>query len=43
MPANLENSEMVTGLENVSFHSSPKEKQFQRMVKLPHDYTHLTH
>ena len=27
MPANLENSAMATGLENVSFHSSPKERQ----------------
>ena len=25
MPANLENSAVATGLENVSFHSSPKE------------------
>ena len=24
MPANLENSAVATGLENVSFHSSPK-------------------
>ena len=27
MPANLENSAMATGLENVSFHSSSKERQ----------------
>ena len=27
MPANLENSAVATGLEKVSFHSSPKEKQ----------------
>ena len=27
MPANLENSAMVTGLENVHFHSNPKERQ----------------
>ena len=26
MPANLENSAVVTGLEKVSFHSSPKER-----------------
>ena len=32
----------VTGLEKVSFHSNPKEKQFQRMLKLPHNCTHLT-
>ena len=35
MPANLENSAMATGLENVSFHSSLKERQCQRMFKLP--------
>ena len=27
MPANLENSAMATGLEKVSFNSSPKERQ----------------
>ena len=27
MPANLENSAMATGLEKVSFHSNPKEKE----------------
>ena len=27
MPANLENSAVATGLEKVSFHSNPKEKQ----------------
>ena len=42
MPANLENSAVATGLENVSFHSSPKERQCQRMLKLPHNCTHLT-
>ena len=26
MPANLENSEVATGLEKVSFHSNPKER-----------------
>ena len=36
MPANLENSAVATGLEKVSFHSNPKEKQFQRMFKQPH-------
>ena len=35
MPANLENSAMATGLEKVSFHSNPKERQCQRMLKLP--------
>ena len=35
MPTNLENSAVVTGLEKVSFHSNPKERQHQRMLKLP--------
>ena len=43
MPANLENSAVATGLENVSFHSNPKERQRQRMLKLLHNCTHLTH
>ena len=30
-------------LENVSFHSNPKERQCQRMLKLLHNCTHLTH
>ena len=30
-----------TGLEKVSFHSNPKESQCQRMLKLPHNCTHL--
>ena len=42
MPANLENSAMATGLENVSVHSSPKERQCQRMLKLLCNCTHLT-
>ena len=29
MPANLENSAMVTGLEKVSFHSNPQKRQCQ--------------
>ena len=33
MPANLKNSAVATGLENVSFHSNPKEGQCQRMFK----------
>ena len=41
-PTNLENSAVVTGLEKVSFHSNPKEKECQRMFKLPHTWTHLT-
>ena len=42
MPANLENSAVATGLEKVSFHYNPKERQCQRMLKLPHNCTHLT-
>ena len=34
MPANLENSAVATGLEEVSFHSNPKERQCQRKFKL---------
>ena len=29
MPANLENSAVATGLEKVSFHSNPKERQWE--------------
>ena len=43
MPANLENSAVATGLEKVSFHSNPKERQCQRMFKLLHNCIHLTH
>ena len=42
MPANLENSAVATGLEKVSFHSSPKEGHCQRMFKLPHNCTCFT-
>ena len=42
LPANLENSAVATGLEKVCFHSSPKERQCQRMFKLPHNCIHLT-
>ena len=41
MPASLENSAVARGLENISFHSNPKERQCQRMLKLPHNCTHL--
>ena len=41
-PENLENSAVSTGLEKVSFHSNPKERQCQRMLKLLHNCTHLT-
>ena len=42
MPANLENSAVATGLEKVSFDSSTKERQCQKIFKLPHNCTHLT-
>ena len=42
MTANLENPAVDTGLENVTLHLNPKEKQCQRMFKLPHNHTHLT-
>ena len=35
--ADLGNSTVATGLEKVSFHSNPKERQCQRMLKLPHN------
>ena len=38
----MENSAVATGLEKVSFHSNPKDRQCQRMLKLPHNCTHLT-
>ena len=33
---------VATGLEMVSFHSNPKERQCQRMLRLPQNCTHLT-
>ena len=42
MPANLENSAVATGLGKVSFYSNPKERQCQRMLKLPHNCTHFS-
>ena len=42
MPANMENSAVVTVLEKVCFHSNPKERKCQRMYKLPHNCIHLT-
>ena len=41
VPANFENSAVATGLEKVSFHSNPKERKCQRMLK-PHNCSHLT-
>ena len=40
--ANLENSTLATGLEKVSLHFNPKERQCQRMFRLRHNCTHLT-
>ena len=42
LPAYLENSAVATELEKVSFHSDPKERKCQRMLKLLHNCTHLT-
>ena len=33
---------MATGLEKVSFHFNPKERQYQRVLKLPHNCTQFT-
>ena len=33
---------VATGMERVSFHSNPKERQCQRMFILAHNCTHLT-
>ena len=35
-------SAVATGQEKVSFHSNPKERQCQRMFKLPHNCAHFT-
>ena len=42
MPANMENSAVVTVLEKVCFHSNPKERQCQRSLKLLHNFMCLT-
>jgi len=42
MPTNLENSTVASGLGKVSFHSSSKEGQSQRMFKLLHNCTHAS-
>ena len=36
------NSAVATGQGKVHFHSNPKERQCQRMLKLLHNCTHLT-
>ena len=43
MPANLENSAVPTRLEMVSFHYNPKERQCQRMLKLPYSTALISH
>ena len=43
LPTNLENSAVATGLEKVSFDSNPKERQCQKMFKLPHNSTCFTY
>jgi len=43
LSANLEDSAVATGLEKVSFHYNPKERQCQRMLKLLNNCTHFKH
>ena len=43
LSANLENSAVATGLEKVIFNSNPKERQCQKMIKLPQKCIPLTH
>ena len=38
----LENTAVATGLEKVSFHSNPRERQCPKCSNLPHNCTHLT-
>ena len=40
--AGILSAAVATGMEKISFHSNPKERQCQRMLKLPHNCTHLT-
>ena len=42
MPANWENSAVATGLENVSFHSNPKERKCQKCSKY-HTFALISH
>ena len=39
----MENSAVATGLEKVSFHSNPKEKQCHRMLKVYHTIALISH
>ena len=43
MLANLENSAVAPEPEKISFHSNPKERQCQRMLKLPYNCTNFTY
>ena len=43
MPANLENSAVATGLEKVSFHSDPKERQRQSLCSNYSTITLISH
>ena len=43
MPPSLENSAVATGLEKVSLHFNPKERQWQRMFKLLHNFALMSH
>ena len=38
----FENSAAATGLKKGSFHSNPKKRRCQTMLKIPHNCTHLT-
>ena len=42
MPASLKNTAVAIGLEQVNFHSNPKDKKSQRMFKLLHNCAHFT-
>ena len=42
MSANLENSTVAAGLENLSFHSNLKKELCQRWFTLPYNCTHFT-
>ena len=42
MSSNLENSAVATGLENVTFHSNPKEGQYQEYSNY-HEITLISH
>ena len=43
MPANLENSAVATGLEKVSFHSNPKERQNTKECSNYHTIALISH